>query len=105
MWELQANLIPKFGYCSWKFDDIARGKSLVQGQLAINYVSSGYLILALMGNQVTSTGFASPSSTPSSAAQQQMQQLLNYQTMLQDPIKSQALSPAELQAANEPGDD
>ncbi len=22
-WELQANLIPKFGYCSEKFDDVA----------------------------------------------------------------------------------
>lgn len=43
-WELQANLIPKFGYCSFKFDDVAQGKSLVQGQLAINFVSPGYLI-------------------------------------------------------------
>ena len=49
MWELQANLIPKFGYCSFKFDDVAQGKSLIQGQLAINFISPGYLIGVLMG--------------------------------------------------------
>ena len=43
-WDLQANLIPKYGYCSEKFDDIAQGKSLIQGQLGINFVSPGYLI-------------------------------------------------------------
>ncbi len=47
-WDLSYNLIPKFGYCSSKFDDVANGKSLVQGQLAINFVSPGYLIGALM---------------------------------------------------------
>ena len=52
MWELQANLIPKFGYCSFKFDDVAQGKSLVQGQLAINFVSPGYLIGKTAGAQV-----------------------------------------------------
>ena len=55
-WELQFNLIPKFGYCSSKFDDVAQGKSLVQGQLAINFVSPGYLIGALIGKTPTSTG-------------------------------------------------
>ncbi len=74
MWELQANLIPKFGYCSQKFDDVAYGKSLVQGQLAINYVSPGYLIAALMGKQVTATGSAAStaSNDPVAAAQQQL---------------------------------
>ena len=75
MWELQANLIPKFGYCSFKFDDVAQGKSLVQGQLAINFVSPGYLIGALLGATAVTTGSASGSSA-SSDTEIQMQQLL-----------------------------
>jgi hypothetical protein len=82
MWELQANLIPKFGYCSFKFDDVAQGKSLVQGQLAINFVSPGYLIGALMGATAVTTGSASGSSA-SSDAETQMQQLLMEATLLQ----------------------
>ena len=70
-WELQANLIPKFGYCSEKFDDVAWGKSLIQGQLAINFVSPGYLIGALMGKQVTASGSAIPATSDPAAAQQQ----------------------------------
>jgi hypothetical protein len=48
-WDLSYNLIPKFGYCSSKFDDVANGKSLVQGQLVLNFVSPGYLLGALIG--------------------------------------------------------
>ncbi len=73
-WELQANLIPKFGYCSEKFDDVAWGKSLIQGQLAINFVSPGYLIGALMGKQVTATGSATPGISDPAATQQQLYQ-------------------------------
>ncbi len=58
-WDLSYNLIPKFGYCSSKFDDVANGKSLVQGQLVLNFVSPGYLIGALMGK--------APAYTPSLA--------------------------------------
>jgi len=98
MWELQANLIPKFGYCSQKFDDVAFGKSLVQGQLAINFVTSGYLIGALYGLKAANTGSATASSSSATAsAQQQMQQLLGYQAMLQGPLGN-ALTPTELQS-------
>ncbi len=78
MWKLATNLIPKFGYCSSKYDDMARGKSLVQGQLAVNYVSPGYLIGALMGNTAANVGAAVSSSSPS----QQFQQLLQEQAKL-----------------------
>ena len=54
-WDLSYNLIPKFGYCSSKFDDVANGKSLVQGQLVINFVSPGYLLGALNGTAPTYT--------------------------------------------------
>ena len=32
-----------------RFDDVANGKSLVQGQLVLNFVSPGYLLGALVG--------------------------------------------------------
>lgn len=44
---LQANRIPVYGYCSRDFDAVGRGKALVQGQLAINFVSEGYLYTVL----------------------------------------------------------
>ena len=44
---LQQNNIPVFGYCSEFVDAYSRGRSLVQGQLVINYVHSGYLYAAL----------------------------------------------------------
>ena len=47
---------PQSGYCSSKFDDVANGKSLVQGQLVINFVSPGYLIGALNGTDLLHTG-------------------------------------------------
>lgn len=52
-WELLYNLIPKYGYCSSKFDDVANGKSLIQGQMGINFVSPGYLIGALLAGLPT----------------------------------------------------
>ena len=58
-WDLSYNLIPKFGYCSSKFDDVANGKSLVQGQLVLNFVSPGYLIGALIGQAPAGASLAS----------------------------------------------
>lgn len=45
----QANqsIIPIFGYASSKFDAVARGKVLVQGQFEINFVDEGYLYAVL----------------------------------------------------------
>lgn len=45
---LQNNKIPIYGYASRDFDDIAQGKSLVQGQFGINFISEGYLYTTLL---------------------------------------------------------
>jgi hypothetical protein len=44
---LQSNKVPVYGYASQFMDAIAQGRSLVQGQLAINYVMDRYLYVAL----------------------------------------------------------
>lgn len=43
----QGNRIPVFGYCSAKMDAAGTGKHLVQGQLALNFISEGYLYTLL----------------------------------------------------------
>jgi len=50
---MQDNKIPVYGYASRFFDAKAQGKSLVQGQLSINFISEGYLITALRHYQST----------------------------------------------------
>jgi hypothetical protein len=57
-----------FSSVSAKFDDVAQGKSLVQGQLAINFVSPGYLIGALIGQTAVSVGAASSSASSAQTA-------------------------------------
>jgi hypothetical protein len=44
---LQDNKIPIYGYRSRFYDAMAQGKSIVQGQLGINFVSEGYLYTVL----------------------------------------------------------
>ena len=44
---LQQNNVTVFGYCSEFVDAYARGRSLVQGQIVLNYVHQGYLYAAL----------------------------------------------------------
>lgn len=44
---LQDNKIPIYGYASRFYDSMAQGKSLVQGQFTINFISEGYLVTAL----------------------------------------------------------
>jgi hypothetical protein len=44
---LQTNVVPVYGYASRYADAWADGKSLVQGQLVVNYVSEGYLYAVL----------------------------------------------------------
>lgn len=46
-WALQDNKIPIYGYASRFLDAKAQGKSLVQGQFSINFISEGYLVAAL----------------------------------------------------------
>jgi hypothetical protein len=45
--QLMQNRIPIYGYRSRKFDAVGTGHSLVQGQIAINFVTEGYLYVAL----------------------------------------------------------
>lgn len=44
---LQDNKIPIYGYASRFYDAMAQGKSLVQGQFTINFISEGYLYTVL----------------------------------------------------------
>jgi hypothetical protein len=46
-WTGSQNRIPVYGYRSNKFDAVGRGRSLVQGQLAVNFISEGYLYILL----------------------------------------------------------
>lgn len=41
--QLQEEVLPIYGYNSFTYDAIARGKRIVQGQFAINFTSVGYL--------------------------------------------------------------
>ena len=43
----QGNRIPIYGYCSTHADAFGKGRYLVQGQLAINFVANGYLYTVL----------------------------------------------------------
>lgn len=43
----QRNQIPVYGYSSKRFDALGSGKGLVQGQLALNFVTKGYLYTVL----------------------------------------------------------
>jgi hypothetical protein len=44
---LQQNNVPLFGYCSEFPDAYGRGRSIIQGQIVVNYVHQGYLYSAL----------------------------------------------------------
>lgn len=46
-WTGAQNRIPIYGYRSNKFDAVGTGRSLVQGQLAINFISEGYMYILL----------------------------------------------------------
>jgi hypothetical protein len=65
---LQQNNIPVFGYCSEFADAYARGRSLVQGQLVLNYVHQGYLRAALKQYAKLSRSASASGSPPSTGA-------------------------------------
>jgi hypothetical protein len=65
---LQQNNIPVFGYCSEFADAYARGRSLVQGQLVLNYVHQGYLGAALKQYAKLSRSASASGSPPSTGA-------------------------------------
>jgi len=58
---LQDNAVPIYGYASRYYDALAQGRSLVQGQLALNFVSEGYLytVLTRAANMMGTAGNAS----------------------------------------------
>lgn len=74
---LQANKIPVYGYASEDFDAVGRGKRLVQGQLAINFISEGYLYTVL--SEYDRLLNAPPAPDPD---QQQLQQLYTQKNIL-----------------------
>lgn len=44
---LQDNAVPVFGYASRFYDALGQGRSMVQGQISLNFVSEGYLFTVL----------------------------------------------------------
>lgn len=67
---LQDNQIPVYGYASRYYDALAQGKSLVQGQLAINFISEGYLYTTLKAYSTFITQGNQPAVTPATGQQQ-----------------------------------
>lgn len=79
---LQDNQIPVYGYASRFYDALAQGKSLVQGQLAINFISEGYLYTTLKAYST----FITQSNTPviSSATGDQQKRLTTLTNAMQN---------------------
>lgn len=79
---LQDNKIPVYGYASRFYDDMAQGKSLVQGQFTINFISEGYLVSALneYDRQVTAS-----SELGNDVVTQQQARLTSLVNKLQNP--------------------
>lgn len=78
---LQNNKIPIYGYASRDYDAIAQGKSLVQGQFTINFISEGYLYVALQ-EYINTVGV---DGTPQSNQDSNQAQLNSLITQLQYP--------------------
>lgn len=73
---LQANRVPVFGYSSRFMDAVGTGKSLVQGQLTINFISDGYLYTVL-------DQYAQASAAPKAADEQAALNLVQQLAVLQ----------------------
>jgi len=50
-WGVQENSVPLFGYCSRLADAYAEGRSLIQGQILINYTAPWYLGITLQNHK------------------------------------------------------
>lgn len=79
---LQDNQLPIYGYASRFWDALAQGKSLVQGQLSINFISEGYLYTAL---QEYTKFTEQPSPPVNKIASQQQQRMTTLTNSLQNP--------------------
>jgi len=62
---LQGNKVPVFGYSSYMMDAVGTGKSIVQGQLTINFISEGYLYTVL--SEYASRSAAQPAADETAA--------------------------------------
>jgi hypothetical protein len=93
---LQDNKVPIFGYASRFYDALAQGKSLVQGQFSINFISEGYLYTAL--NAYTDVIDQDDLST-NQVADQQLKRLTSLTNSLQNP--DPAWTPDMVQAAKD----
>jgi hypothetical protein len=92
---LQDNKIPVFGYASRYYDSISQGKSLVQGQFTINFISEGYLVTVLKE-------YIAKINTPdvSTIVQQQQARLLTLTNQLSNPNGSDpGWTPSMIQSA------
>lgn len=78
---LQDNKIPIFGYASRFMDAVGQGKSLVQGQFTINFISEGYLTTVL--KEYTAT--IGTNTTVPTTTQQQQARLLTLTNQLSNP--------------------
>jgi hypothetical protein len=72
---LQDSQIPIYGYRSRFYDALAQGRSIVQGQIGLNFVSEGYLYAAL-------TQYATYGTTPPSGDQATLNGLIYTQYQL-----------------------
>jgi hypothetical protein len=75
---LNNNKIPVFGYSSSKMDGLGKGKSIVQGQFNINWVSEGYLYTVL--NEYKASTTALPAGDSQAAAITLYKQYLQLST-------------------------
>lgn len=74
---LQDNKIPIYGYASRFFDALGQGKSLVQGQFTINFISEGYLYLVLKQYQTMQIQGDVPTNQAAKQAQANLTSLVN----------------------------
>jgi hypothetical protein len=101
--QLMDNKIPVYGYRSRFFDAMAQGHSLVQGQLAVNFVSEGYMYTVLKEFQNKISAKASLPSGVTEETAQQIQNLMQSRSTTTDAtmlaaidtqLKSLATTPA-----------
>lgn len=79
---MQDNKIPVYGYASRFYDAVAQGKSLVQGQFTVNFISEGYLVTTL---REYAKNVDNGSTVIDQIAQQQQARLLTLTNLLQNP--------------------
>jgi hypothetical protein len=81
-WALQTNTIPIYGYASRDADGYGAGRSLVQGQLVLNFVHERYLYAVLQADPVVATSSAVKFGDPNLDAAVQLSQLLQRQNQV-----------------------